>query len=55
MDLAEAVDFDLQAARENIQAVRPGMQILELSVKSGAGMDRYFGFLNSSIERTALV
>jgi len=55
MDLAEAGDFGLQAARENIQAVRPGMQILELSVKSGAGMDRYFGFLNSSIERTALV
>ena len=55
MDLAEAVDFDLQAARQNIQAVRPGMQILELSVKNGAGMDRYFGFLNSSIKRTALV
>jgi hydrogenase nickel incorporation protein HypB len=55
MDLAEAVDFDLQATRENIQSVRPGMQILELSVKNGAGMDRYFGFLNSSIKRTALV
>ena len=55
IDLAEAVDFDLQAARQNIQAVRPGMQILELSVKNGAGMDRYFGFLNSSIKRTALV
>jgi hydrogenase nickel incorporation protein HypB len=55
MDLAEAVDFDLEAARQNIQAVRPGMQILELSVKSGAGMDGYLDFLNSRVRRDALV
>jgi Ni2+-binding GTPase involved in maturation of urease and hydrogenase len=28
MDLAEAVEFDLELARENIQQVRPEMQIL---------------------------
>ena len=50
MDLAEAVEFDLHTARENIQAVRPGMHTLELSVKSGAGMDNYFRFLDSKIE-----
>ena len=55
MDLAEAVDFDLQATRENIQSVRPGMKILELSVKSGAGMDGYLDFLNSRVRRDALV
>jgi hydrogenase nickel incorporation protein HypB len=55
MDLAEAVDFDLQAARQNIQAVRPGMKILELSVKSGAGVDGYLDFLNSRVRRDALV
>ena len=47
MDLAEAVEFDLRAARENIQAVRPGMHTIELSVKSGAGMENYFRFLNT--------
>src|SRR6476646_2909851 len=49
MDLAEAVEFDLDLARKNINAVRPGMRILELSVKSGAGVDRYLEFLNSAL------
>jgi hydrogenase nickel incorporation protein HypB len=47
MDLAEAVDFDLKAARESIQSVRPGMQTIELSVKTGAGVDRYLDYLHS--------
>jgi len=55
MDLAEAVDFNLQAARGNIQSVRPGMKILELSVKSGAGVDGYLDFLNTRVRRDALV
>src|ERR1043165_6278166 len=38
MDLAEAVEFDRQAAHLSIQAVRPGMQIFELSSKTDAGM-----------------
>jgi hydrogenase nickel incorporation protein HypB len=41
MDLAEAVEFDLTAARDNIQAVRPGIQTIELSVKNGTGMDEF--------------
>ena len=55
MDLAEAVEFDLHTARANIQAVRPGMHTLELSVKSGTGFDNYLTFLNSKIKTTALV
>lgn len=47
-DLAEAVDFDLAAARRNLQAVRPGMQVLELSAKSGAGMSEWLDFLAAS-------
>ena len=47
MDLAEAVEFDLNAARQSIQAVRPGMQTIELSVKTGEGVDRYLDFLHS--------
>ncbi len=50
MDLAEAVEFDLQAARENIQAIRPGMKTIELSVKAGLGMDQYFEFLLAQAE-----
>jgi hydrogenase nickel incorporation protein HypB len=47
MDIAEAVGFDSAAAQRNIQAVRPGMEILELSAKTGQGMDRFFSLLNS--------
>ena len=39
MDLAAAAEFDRRAAVANIQTVRPGMRIVELSAKSGAGMD----------------
>lgn len=44
-DLAEAVDFDRAQAHESIQNVRPGMQILELSSRSGAGMDQWIQLL----------
>jgi hydrogenase nickel incorporation protein HypB len=45
MDLAQAVEFDWHSAYGNIQAVRPGMQVLKLSAKTGNGMDEYLGFL----------
>jgi hydrogenase nickel incorporation protein HypB len=38
-DLAEAAGFDAAAAHHNIQTVRPGMQVCQVSAKSGAGMD----------------
>lgn len=41
MDIADAVEFDLDAARANIQSVRPGMKIYEVSAKTGAGMDEF--------------
>jgi len=56
MDLAEAVDFDLAVARQNIQAVRPGMSIMEVSVKTGSGIDGYLEVLTSKLdERSALM
>jgi hydrogenase nickel incorporation protein HypB len=39
MDLADAVEFDLASAENNIQQVRPGMKILRVSAKSGAGIE----------------
>jgi hydrogenase nickel incorporation protein HypB len=44
-DLAEAVDFDAEAAHKNIQAVRPGMQVLSVSAKWGQGMTDWLGML----------
>jgi hydrogenase nickel incorporation protein HypB len=42
VDLAEAVEFDRDAAHRNIQTVRPGMRVLEVSSKNGTGMDAWF-------------
>jgi hydrogenase nickel incorporation protein HypB len=44
-DLAAAVEFDEAAARRNILAVRPGMEVLKLSAKTGEGMSEYLRFL----------
>ncbi len=46
-DLAAVVEFDAAAARQSIEAVRPGMDVFELSAKSGAGMDSWLAFLRS--------
>jgi len=48
IDLAVAVEFDSAAAKRNIQAVRPGMTILNVSSKSGSGMEEFFELLRSS-------
>src|SRR5580693_2487895 len=46
-DLAAAVEFDAEAAKRSIQSVRPGMTVLNVSAKSGAGMKEFLGFLRS--------
>ena len=45
VDIAEAAGCDLPAPRENIQRVRPGIRIFELSSKSGTGMDAWLQFV----------
>src|SRR5271154_1005375 len=45
IDLAAAVEFNWQSAYGNIQAVRPGMPVFQLSSKTGEGMDGFLGFL----------
>ena len=55
MDLAEAVEFDLPGAHESIQSVRPGMQVLELSAKTGEGLDDYLSFVESRMENRVAV
>src|SRR5277367_407379 len=48
MDIAEAVEFDSEAAHGNIQQVRPGMQVMSVSSKTGIGMAEWIEFLNCS-------
>jgi len=53
MDLAEAVEFDRIAALENIQRVRPGMLVLEVSARSGQGMDKAVALVEEQIRMIA--
>ena len=39
IDLAAAVEFDVKAVHRNIQTVRPGMRVMEVSAKTGTGLD----------------
>ncbi len=45
IDLADAVEFDRAATHSNIQAVRPGMRVFEVSSRSGEGLDKWMEFV----------
>jgi hydrogenase nickel incorporation protein HypB len=47
IDLAEATGFDRAAAMSNIHRVRPGMQILDTSTRTGAGFAEWLDLLES--------
>jgi len=42
IDLAAAVSFDRGAAHESLRRVHPGATVLEISARSGAGMDAWY-------------
>ena len=44
-DLSEPCEFNRDEALENIQSVRPGMQVFETSAKTGSGMDEWIEYL----------
>jgi DNA invertase Pin-like site-specific DNA recombinase len=46
---AEAAEFDVAAARRNIERVRSGMQIFEVSAKIGTGMPEVFQLLRDRL------
>ncbi len=47
IDLAAAVEFDRATASAAIEAVHPGMTILETSAKTGEGMNHWLDYLDS--------
>ena len=50
-DLAAAAGFNRESALSNIQDVRPGMPVLEVSSRSGAGMAQWLEFLRCRSRR----
>ena len=47
IDLADAVEFDRPRAEANLRAVRPGMPILAVSAKTGAGLPEFLELLEA--------
>jgi hydrogenase nickel incorporation protein HypB len=47
IDLAAPAEFDLESARRNIGAVAPDAEILELSARTGDGMDEWISRLEA--------
>lgn len=45
IDLSEAVEFDLEAAENSLESVRPGIRSFRVSAKTGEGMDECLRFL----------
>lgn len=50
-DLAVAVEFNWEEAQRSIQAVRPGMEVLRVSAKNGAGIEAYIERLGQMTAR----
>jgi hydrogenase nickel incorporation protein HypB len=51
IDLLPYVPFDLAKARENIQKVHPGAEIVELSCTTGQGLDKWLAWLETRREQ----
>ncbi len=47
IDLAAATEFDRESAYRSLEAVRPGIQVFEVSAKTGAGLRDWLNFLES--------
>ena len=50
-DIAEAVQFDRKTALENIRKVAPKAKVVELSARTGAGMEAWYAFLEKNSVR----
>src|SRR5215813_6622728 len=46
IDLAAAVEFDRAMLLRNIASVRPGLEVLEVSAKTGGGFDRWMTLID---------
>ena len=53
IDIAEAVGYDRAAARRSIEQVNPGMTVLELSARTGDGMDAWMTAIAERIRSKA--
>lgn len=48
-DLLPHLDFDVVRAVENMRKVKPSVRVLEVSARSGAGLDRWIAWLEAAL------
>jgi hydrogenase nickel incorporation protein HypB len=53
IDLLPHLDFDAAACKEFARRVNPGITIIEVSARSGAGLDAWYGWLDRRIAESA--
>ncbi len=54
IDLAEAVGFDRATALTHLRSAAPGAQILEVSARTGTGMNAWYELLRGLVKKKAL-
>ncbi len=54
-DLAEAAGFERATARASMESVHPGIAVLEVSARTGAGMDAWLALLEERVRAKSLV
>jgi hydrogenase nickel incorporation protein HypB len=54
IDLSAATRFDSATAYRSIEAVRPGMDVFEVSARTGDGMDDFLAYLTTRLDSTRL-
>jgi hydrogenase nickel incorporation protein HypB len=50
IDIAEVVGFDRDRALENIRKIAPQAQILEVSARTGEGIDQWYAYLQQQVQ-----
>lgn len=48
IDIAEAVGFNRELALGNIQKARPGVKVIEVSSKTGEGLEKWYDFVKDA-------
>ena len=51
IDIAEVVEFDRETAIANIQGVAPQATILEVSARTGVGMETWYSYLKEEVKK----
>lgn len=50
MDAADFFDFDLEAVKERVKKLNPGIKVIPISAKKGEGMEEWFDWIREQVK-----